>query len=129
MSATSLFLNEAAERGFGYAQATELDGILRVSGTLALDDQFAPVCENDMAGQLECIYQRIAGFLVMHGAGLFDVLEEVVYVTDMDAMLAANGSRISAYDGHMPACTVVEVSRLAFPPCMAEIAVTVRIPG
>jgi enamine deaminase RidA (YjgF/YER057c/UK114 family) len=57
-----------------------------------------------------------------------DVLKETVYVTDMDAMLAANGERAAAYGAHTPACTVVEIRRLAFPACMAEIELVARLP-
>ena len=50
-----------------------------------------------------------------------------VFVTDMDAMLAANGVRARTYGTHTPACAVVEVRRLAFPPCLAEIEVVARL--
>jgi 2-iminobutanoate/2-iminopropanoate deaminase len=47
-----------------------------------------------------------------------------MYVTDMDAFIAANGARLDAYGGWLPAATAVEVKRLAFPECMVEIEVT-----
>jgi enamine deaminase RidA (YjgF/YER057c/UK114 family) len=55
------------------------------------------------------------------------VLKETVFVTDMDAMLAANHVRKQIYGAHTPACTVVEVRRLAFPACMAEIELLARL--
>lgn len=114
-------LAEAAERSFAYAQATTDGGRLYVSGTLSLDDAFAPVGEGDMATQLRTIYARIARTLEAHGVGFANVLKETVYVTDMDALLAAHGVRVQAYGTHTPACTVVEIRRLAFPACLAEI--------
>lgn len=126
MSIRTFHLAEPAERSFAYAQATSADGLLHVSGTLSLDDAFAPVGEGDMAAQLECAYERIARTLAAHGASFADVLKETVFVTDMDAMLAANGVRASVYGKHTPACTVVEIRRLAFPQCMVEIELTAR---
>jgi hypothetical protein len=67
-------------------------------------------------------------YVAAHGAGFPDVLKETVFVTDMDAMLAANGERAAAYGAHTPACTVVEIRRLAFPACMAEIELVARLP-
>jgi 2-iminobutanoate/2-iminopropanoate deaminase len=114
-------LAEAAERGFAYAQAVSDGDRLYVSGTLSLDDAFAPVGPGDMATQLRTIYARIGRTLQAHGVGFDRVLKETVFVTDMDAMLAANGERAAAYGTHTPGCTVVEVRRLAFPACLAEI--------
>lgn len=119
-------LSEPAERGFAYAQATSLDGLLHIAGTLSLDDGFAPVGEGDMSAQLTCAYGRIERTLSAHGADFADVLKETLFVTDMDAMLAANAVRASVYGKHTPACTVVEVRRLAFPQCMVEIELIAR---
>jgi len=119
-------LAEQAERAFAYAQATSADGQIHVAGTLALDDAFAPVGEGDMAAQLTCAYERIARTLAAHGVGFADVLKETLFVTNMDAMLEANGVRAHVYGVHTPACTVVEVRRLAFPQCMVEIELLAR---
>jgi enamine deaminase RidA (YjgF/YER057c/UK114 family) len=131
MSSTSpiriFHLSEPAERGFAYAQATSADGLLHVAGTLALDDAFAPVGEGDMAAQLDVAYERIGRTLRAHGASFSDVLKETVFVTSMDDMLAANGVRARVYGSHTPACTVVEVRRLAFPQCMVEIELVARL--
>ena len=122
MKKLSVFhLSEAGERGFAYAQAVSDGSRLFVSGTLSIDDAFAPVAPGDMRGQLEQIYRRIAKTLQAHGVGFDSVLKETVFVTDMDAMLGANDVRVRTYAAHTPACTVVEIKRLAFPACMAEI--------
>jgi 2-iminobutanoate/2-iminopropanoate deaminase len=114
-------LAQDGERAFGYAQAVSDGSTLYVSGTLSVDDAFAPVAPNDMRGQLEHIYGRIRRTLESHGVGFGSVLKETVFVTDMDAFLAGNEVRLRTYAGHVPACTAVEVKRLAFPACMAEI--------
>lgn len=124
-----IFDNETAERAFGFAQATRLGELLFVSGTLAVDDSYTPVGDGDIEMQLKCIYQRLGTTLAGQGLTFADVVRENVFVTSMDAMLAANHVRLDTYGDHLPACTVVEVTRLAFPPCMAEIEIIARIPG
>jgi len=119
--AQTFHLSEAGERGFAYAQAVSDCAHVYVAGTLSIDDAFAPVAPGDMRGQLENIYARIQRTLEGHGIGFSSVLKETVFVTDMDAFIAANDVRVRTYGAHVPACTVVEVKRLAFAPCLAEI--------
>ncbi|HUE88794.1 MAG TPA: RidA family protein [Vicinamibacterales bacterium] len=120
-------LSEPAERSFAYAQATSDGNCLYVSGTLSVDEAFVPVGEGDMAAQLRQIYGRIGDTLAANGIGFAQVLKETVFVTDIDAMLGANEVRTLAYGAHTPACTVVEVRRLAFPACLAEIEVVATL--
>jgi enamine deaminase RidA (YjgF/YER057c/UK114 family) len=124
----SFFLSEAGERSFAFAQAVSDGTRLYVSGTLSIDDAFAPVAPGNMRGQLEHIYGRLRKTLEAHGTGFDSVIKETVFVTDMDAMLGANDVRVRTYGSHAPGCTVVEVKRLAFPPCMAEIELVAKLP-
>jgi enamine deaminase RidA (YjgF/YER057c/UK114 family) len=117
-------LRPDGEKAFGYAQAVRSGATLFVAGTLAVDDGFAPVHAGDMAAQIGAAYAAIRETLAAHGGTLADVVRETVYVTDMDAFIAANGARTAAYAGWLPAATAVEVKRLAFPECMVEIEVT-----
>lgn len=117
-------LRPEGEKAFGYAQAVRHGDTLYVAGTLSVDDGFAPLHAGEMAGQIEAVYAAIRQTLAAHGGTLADVVRESVYVTDMDAFIAANGVRVAAYDGWLPAATAVEVRRLAFPECMVEIEVT-----
>jgi 2-iminobutanoate/2-iminopropanoate deaminase len=117
-------LRPEGENAFGYAQAVRHGDTLYVAGTLSLDDGFAPLHAGDMAAQIEAVYAAIRATLAAHGATLLDVVRETIYVTDMDAFVAANGARMAAYAGWHPAATAVEVGRLAFPECMVEIEVT-----
>lgn len=114
-------LSRDGERAFAYAQAVSDGDKLYVAGTLSIDDSFAPVAPNDMRAQLETVYARIRRTLESHGVGFASVLKETVFVTDMDAFIAANDVRVRTYGSHVPACTAVRVSGLAFAPCMVEI--------
>lgn len=120
-SLQTFHLSQAGERAFGYAQAVSDGSRLYVAGTLSIDDAFAPVAPDDMRGQIENVYSRIRRTLESHGIGFASVLKETVFVTDMDAFIAANDVRVRTYGSHVPACTAVKVNGLAFPPCMVEI--------
>ncbi len=117
-------LRPDGEKAFGYAQAVRRGDTVYVAGTLSVDDGFAPLHAGDMAAQIGAAYAAIRETLAAHGGTLADVVRETVYVTDMDAFIAANGARMAAYAGWLPAATAVEVKRLAFPECMVEIEVT-----
>ena len=117
-------LRPDGEKAFGYAQAVRRGDTLYVAGTLSVDDGFAPLHEGDMGAQIGAAYAAICETLAAHGGTLADVVRETVYVTDMDAFIAANGARLAVYEGWLPAATAVEVKRLAFPECMVEIEVT-----
>jgi 2-iminobutanoate/2-iminopropanoate deaminase len=122
--ATSFHLRPAGEQAFGYAQAVRCGDTLHVAGTLSLDDDFAPLHAGDMAAQIGTAYGSIRATLAAFDATLANVVRETIYVTDMDAFIAANPVRIEAYAGWKPAATAVEVRRLAFPECLVEIEVT-----
>lgn len=120
----SFHLRPGGEKAFGYAQAVRTGDTLHIAGTLSLDDGFAPIHVGDMAGQIGAAYEAIGRTLAAFGATLSNVARETIYVTDMDAFIAANGVRMEAYAGWHPATTAVEVRQLAFPDCMVEIEVT-----
>jgi enamine deaminase RidA (YjgF/YER057c/UK114 family) len=122
-------LAEQAERSFAYAQATCDGQYVWVAGTTSMDERFVPIALNDMRRQMQIVYERIGRTLAAHGSTFGDVLQERIYVTDMDAMLAANDVRVAVYGTHTPAATAVQVSRLAFVECLVEIELVARYSG
>lgn len=118
-------LNEAGEQAFGYAQAVKSGSTLHVSGTLSVDETFATLAPGDMRGQLAQVYEMLSKTLLAHDMDFSNVVKETVFITDMDAFIEANGVRLDAYANCAPpACTAVEVARLAFPENMVEIELT-----
>ncbi len=117
-------LRPEGERAFGYAQAVRVGDVIHIAGSLSVDDAFVPQHAGDMAAQTAAIYDAVRRTLASFGALLTNVVKETIFVTDMDAFLAANAVRIEALGGTYPATTAVEVKRLAFPECMIEIEIT-----
>jgi enamine deaminase RidA (YjgF/YER057c/UK114 family) len=96
---------------FGYAQAVKVGSTIYVSGQLGHDDEGnivgpAPLDENrtildhsNMEIQMRQTYTNAKKILSRYGATLDNVVEEVIYVTDMDKGFAAAGPvRKEAYD-------------------------------
>jgi enamine deaminase RidA (YjgF/YER057c/UK114 family) len=127
---------------YGYAQAVRVDDTIYVSGQLSHDDEGnivgpAPLGErgeildhSNMATQMRQTYANAEKILGRYGATLQNVVEEVLYVTDMDAAFAAAGPvRKEAYGSERPAVasTILTTSRLALPTQLIEIRFTARL--
>ena len=130
------------EEAYGYAQAVRVGDTIYVSGQLSHDDAGtlvspAPlgargeiVDHSGMEAQMRQAYRNAAKVLELFGATLQHVVEEVLYVTDMDAAFAAAGPvRKEAYGSAVPAVasTILTTSRLAFPAQLVEIRLTARV--
>src|SRR5262249_27350368 len=97
------------ESSFGYVQAIQHGDTIYISGQLATDGAEllapAPVDEqgrvtdaSNMAEQMRQTYVNIQELLRRFGASLDNVVEEVMYVTDLDAAFAVAGEvRRAAY--------------------------------
>ena len=125
------------EKAYGYAQAVRVNRTIYVSGQLShdgagnlvgaapLDDAGNVTDTQNMELQMRTTYSNARVVLEQLGATLDDVVEEVIYVTDMTAAFAVAGSvRKEAYGSDAPACasTIAEVKRLAFPEQLIEIS-------
>ena len=129
------------EEQYGYAQAVKVGDTIYVSGQLSHDDQGKMVApapldqagkiadHGNMGAQMAQSYANIKKVLADYGATMDDVVEEVVYVTDMDAAFAVAGEvRKAAYGGPpVVASTILVTPRLAFPDQLIEIKVTAKV--
>ncbi|MDN5204862.1 RidA family protein [Fulvivirgaceae bacterium BMA10] len=124
------------EDAYGYAQAVKVGNVIYVSGQLSHDGEGnivgpAPVDDEgnirehtNMEIQMKQTYLNAQKILDSYGATLDNVVEEVLYVTDMDAAFAVAGSvRKEAYGSTKPAVssTLLVTPRLAFPSQLIEI--------
>lgn len=109
----------------GLPQAMKVGDTIYVSGTTAYVEGEAP--SPDMGDQMRVAYARIARSLAHFGAGLSDVVEQTVFVTDMDAALAARHVRAEVYGDTLPTSATVGVTALGRPGLMVEIKVSARI--
>lgn len=127
------------EKAYGYAQAVRVGNTIYVSGQLSHDADGNFVAPAGLVGstaaagpskmelQMRTTYANAAKVLARFGATLQHVVDEVLYVTDMDAAFAVAGDvRKAAYASDAPQCasTIAEVKRLAFPEQLIEIRFT-----
>jgi enamine deaminase RidA (YjgF/YER057c/UK114 family) len=124
------------EESYGYAQAVRVNDTIYVSGQLShdaagnlvgaarVDDAGHVTDTSNMELQMRTTYANARVVLEQLGATLDDVVEEVIYVTDLPSAFRVAGSvRKEAYASDFPACasTIVEVKRLAFPEQLIEV--------
>lgn len=132
------------ERTYGYSQAVKVGDTIYVSGQLGhdadgnmvgpapLDEHNRILDHSNMAVQMRQSYENAKRLLAAFGATLDNVVEEVLYVTDMDTAFAAAGPvRKAAYGSDQPsvASTVLVTPRLAIPAQLIEIKFIARIQG
>ena len=130
------------EDQYGYVQAVKVDNTIYVSGQLSHDDQgnmvgAAPLDDSGkirdhskMETQMRQTYANAKKILSEFGATLDNVVEEVLYVTDMDIAFAVAGPvRKEAHGAKRPevASTILVTPRLALPTQLIEIKFIAKV--
>jgi 2-iminobutanoate/2-iminopropanoate deaminase len=111
------------EKEYGYSQAVRVDNTIYVSGQVSHDDNGNIVGQGDMGAQMRQAYANVEKVLAQYGATIDNIVDEVLFVTDMDAAFAARVKcRQEVFSGNpVLASTIVQIQRLAFPELMVEI--------
>ncbi|AVR96097.1 RidA family protein [Pseudoduganella armeniaca] len=133
----------AWEQAYGYCQAVKVKDTIYISGQLSHDDEgklIAPAALDEhgrprdfdnMAAQMRQTYRNAAVLLARFGATLDHVVEETLYVLDVDAAFKAAGAvRKEAYGSEQPAVAsnLIGIARLAFPDQLIEITLRAVVP-
>ena len=122
--------NKALEDSIGFSAIVHANGTLHLAGIISMDDAGAVLAPNDMPKQIERIYDIMEATLAKCGATLENVVNEVMYTTDMAKLFETVGVRAKRYKGYAnPASTAVQVVALAFPGVMLEIQATAQLDG
>nr|WP_308636189.1 Rid family hydrolase [Massilia brevitalea] len=121
---------------FGYVQGVQVTDTIYLSGQLShdqsgalvapapLDESGKPVDFGQMEEQIRQTYRNAIALLSEFGATLDDVVEETLYVLDVDAAFTAGGKvRKEVYGTEQPQCAsnIIGATRLAFPAQLVEI--------
>jgi 2-iminobutanoate/2-iminopropanoate deaminase len=117
------------EKEYGYSQAVKVDNTIYVSGQVSHDDKGNIVGSRNMELQMRQAYANIKKVLAQYGATMDNIVDEILFVTDMDAAFAARVKcRQEVFSGNpVLASTIVQVQRLAFPELMVEIRCICRL--
>jgi len=124
------------ETAYGYCQALQVKDVVYLSGQLShdsdgnlvapaeLDVSGRPLNFSNMEAQMRQTYANAVALLEKFGATLDDVVEETLFVLDVDAAFAVAGKvRKEVYATEQPRCAsnLIGISRLAFPEQLIEI--------
>jgi enamine deaminase RidA (YjgF/YER057c/UK114 family) len=129
------------EEAYGYAQAVKVGDTIYLSGQLSHDgkgEMVAPAPldadgyisdHGNMGPQMAQSYANAKTLLERYGASMDNVVEEILYVTDMDAAFAVAGTvRVEAYGGRpVVASTILVTPRLAFKDQLIEIKMIAKV--
>lgn len=136
-------LGVAWEGIYGYSQAVKVKDTIYISGQLSHDKQGALVAPavldasgkprdfDTMAAQMRQTYLNAIELLAQFGATLDNVVEETLFVLDVDAAFKVAGEvRKELYGSAQPAIAsnLIGVSRLAFPEQLIEITFRAILP-
>ena len=117
------------EKEYGYAQAVKVGDTIYLSGQVSHDDEGKIVGLRDMEAQMRQAYANIKKVLAEYGATMDNVVDEILFVTDMDtAFAAAVKCRREVFSGTpIAASTIVQIQRLAFQDLMIEIKCVAKL--
>jgi 2-iminobutanoate/2-iminopropanoate deaminase len=117
------------EKEYGYAQALKVGDTVYVSGQVSHDDNGNIVGPGNMEAQMRQAYANIRKVLAQYGATMDNIVDEILFVTDMNtAFAAAVKCREDMFFGTpVVASTIVQIQRLAFPELMIEIKCVAKV--
>jgi len=82
-------LNMRWEKEYGYSQAVKVGDTIYLAGQVSHDDEGNILGEGDMEVQMRAAYANLGKVLAQYGATIDNVVDEILFVTDMDAAFAA----------------------------------------
>ena len=110
---TQIIATEKAPRAIGpYSQAVAHNGLLYLSGQIALDSATGQLIEGDAAAQTERVLENLKAVLEAAGSSLDRVLKTTVYLKDLGEFARMNEVYARYFPENPPARATVEVARL-----------------
>ena len=79
------------ESGYGYSQAVKVDDTIYVSGQVDHDETGKILYPGDMEGQMRQAYGNVRRVLAHFGATMENVVDEILFVVDMESAMKARG--------------------------------------
>jgi enamine deaminase RidA (YjgF/YER057c/UK114 family) len=115
--------NTEWEKVFGYSRAVQIGNTMEVSGTTATEGSTI-IGIGDITLQTEYIIKKIEHALVEASFSLADVVRTRIFITDISKWEEVAKVHAYLFEEVMPACTLVEVSKLIHPDLLIEIEAT-----
>lgn len=108
---------------------TESGPLLFIAGQVALDADGKLVGDGDIRAQATQVLENIRAIIEVNGGTMADIAQVTVYVRDIEAFNTISDIRESYFPNDGPASAIVEVSALAWPEFLLEIAAVAALPS
>jgi 2-iminobutanoate/2-iminopropanoate deaminase len=95
-----------------YSQAIKANGVIYLSGQVALDPKSGELIGADIRQQTERVFENIKGILEAAGSNLHHVIKATVFLKDMNDFPAMNEVYARYFTAAPPARSTVQVARL-----------------
>jgi 2-iminobutanoate/2-iminopropanoate deaminase len=95
-----------------YSQAIRANGLLFISGQVALDPKTGEMTEADIRKQTERVLENVRGIVEAAGSKMTHVLKTTVFLKDMNDFGTMNEVYAGYFTSTPPARSTVQVSRL-----------------
>lgn len=95
-----------------YSQAIKANGVIYLSGQVALDPKSGELIGADIRQQTERVFENIKGILEAAGSNLHHVIKATVFLKDMSDFPAMNEVYARYFTAAPPARSTVQVARL-----------------
>ena len=116
-------------RSYAPAVVTEGGRTVWLAGLLAAEDEAGHSLAGDFAGQVRCIFRKMAAQMTEVGGSIDDVVTMTGYITDVRYNLEFVEIRKEYFaEDSYPASTLVTVKALNRPDALVEITATAVIP-
>ncbi|MBL8114200.1 MAG: hypothetical protein JNK60_15065 [Acidobacteria bacterium] len=113
MSSLTTIAVPGAPKAIGpYAQGIVANGFLFTAGQVPLNPDTMTLVEGDIAAQTERIFDNLEAIVTGAGTTLGRTVKATVYLMDMADFAAMNAVFEKRFEGHRPARSTVQVSRL-----------------
>jgi len=95
-----------------YSQAIKANGLIFISGQIALDPATQKMIEGDVAQQTARVMENLKGIVEAAGSSLSRALKTTVYLADLADFAAMNEVYARYFPERPPARSTVQVARL-----------------
>jgi 2-iminobutanoate/2-iminopropanoate deaminase len=95
-----------------YSQAIRANGLLFISGQVALDPKTGEMTESDIRKQTERVLENVRGIVEAAGSKMTHVVKTTVFLKDMNDFATMNEVYSGYFTTTPPARSTVQVSRL-----------------
>lgn len=95
-----------------YSQAVSVNGMLFVSGQVAIDPATGEMVQSDIRAETERVMQNLEAILTQAGYGFEHVVKSTIFLSDMNNFKEMNEVYGTRFKSDPPARETVQVSRL-----------------